>query len=318
MSADASLLRFDGRVAIVTGAARGLGRAYAVLLAQRGARVLVNDFEVDVRGEARSSSPAAELVDAIRQAGGSAAANFDSVTQGERIASAALVAFGRIDILVNNAGILRDRAFHNMTDLEWNGVLDVHLNGAFKTTRAAWPRLREQRYGRIVFITSAAALWGNFGQGNYCAAKAGVIGLAAALAQEGLEFNIRVNCVSPSAASRMAEGTTPPQNLSRMSPDLVAPTVAFLCHESVPVSGGVFEVGVGYVGEVRHHRSCGVNLGVQGHSPETIRDRWDDLTDFSKPTAPRTRDEVLAPFNRNLPAPMVDAGRARGPKPRSR
>lgn len=303
-------LRFDGRVAIVTGAGRGIGRAHARLLASRGAAVLVNDFD-PTAGTASAGSAALAVAAEITSAGGRAMANCESVTSGARIVQAALDAFGRIDILINNAGFLRDRTFHKMTDEEWSAVLDVHLQGAFAVTREAWPLLRAQRYGRVVFTTSGAALWGNFGQANYCAAKAGVIGLMRALAHEGRDYGVQVNCLAPSAASRLAETVVSGENLQVMSPDLVSPAVAYLVHEQTQATGRIFEVGVGYVGEVQLHRASGANLGVLGHTPETIREAWPEITDFAHPVAPGSTDEVLEPFNRNLPEPIIPS------KPRS-
>jgi 3-hydroxyacyl-CoA dehydrogenase/3a,7a,12a-trihydroxy-5b-cholest-24-enoyl-CoA hydratase len=294
-------LRFDNRVAIVTGAGRGIGRAHARLLASRGASVLVNDFDPTATSTASAGSAAHTVAAEIASAGGRAIANCESVTSGAHIVQAALDGFGRIDILINNAGFLRDRTFHKMTKEEWGAVLDVHLQGAFAVTREAWPLMRGQRYGRVVFTTSGAALWGNFGQANYCAAKAGVIGLMRALAQEGSDYGIHVNCLAPSAASRLAETVVSGENLQVMSPDLVSPAVAYLVHERTQVTGRIFEVGVGYVGEVKLHRASGANFGVLGHTPETIREAWRKITDFAHPVAPESAEEVLEPFNRNLP-----------------
>lgn len=234
------MLRFEDQTAIVTGAGQGLGRAYALLLAERGAAVVVNDL----------SDAADAVVEEIRAAGGRAIANRDSVSTaegGEAIVAAALKEFGSLHILVNNAGILRDRAFHNMAMQDVDDVIDVHLKGTFYVTAPAWRHLRQAGYGRIVLTASNSGIIGNFGQANYGAAKTGMIGLARVLAAEGRRSNIGVNVIAPAAATAMTEGLLPAEVVDALSPDAVAPVVAWLSHESCTQTGEVFSAGGGRV-----------------------------------------------------------------------
>lgn len=293
-------LRFDDRVAVITGGGGALGRAYALLLAARGAKIVVNDIAAR-----QGQSPAATVAEEIRAAGGEAIASTHSVERGEDIIADALNAFGRVDIVINNAGILRDRSFHKMSVEEWTEVHRVHLFGSFSITRAAWPHLRDQRYGRVIMISSGAGLWGNFGQANYCSAKLGLHGLTLALMHEGEKVGIKVNTVSPSAASRLATTMVSPRNLAVMSPDLVSPVVAYLCHDSCPVSGAFIEAGVGHVDCVQFQRSPGVNFGANGFTPEDVAARWGNICDMMNAYSPRTFAEIMAPFEKNLPEPMT-------------
>jgi NAD(P)-dependent dehydrogenase (short-subunit alcohol dehydrogenase family) len=244
-----SELGFDGRVAIVTGAGNGLGRAHARLLAARGARVVVNDLGGAIDGSGASSGPAADVVAEIEADGGEAVTSTDSVATpegGAAIVQTALDGFGRVDIVVNNAGIVRDRAFHNMTPADVTSVLDVHVGGAFWVTLAAWPHLRDQGYGRVVFTSSASGLLGNFGQSNYGAAKTALFGLTRVLAAEGARRGIKVNAIAPMARTRMT-GELLGDLADRLDPDLVAPVVGWLAHEDCDVSGEVFSVAGGRV-----------------------------------------------------------------------
>ncbi len=246
-------LKFDGQVAIVTGAGNGLGRAYAHALAERGARVVVNDLGSTARGEGADGSAATAVVEEIVTAGGEAAANTASVSTPEGAASVvatALDAFGRIDVVVNNAGILRDKAFHKMALEDWDSVLDVHLRGSFFVTQAAFPHLRDQGYGRIVMTTSPAGLYGNFGQSNYGAAKMGIVGLARTLAHEGARANIRTNVIAPAALTRLIQGIADPSKLPPLPAELVAPVVVFLSHERCELNGQILSAGGGRVGAV--------------------------------------------------------------------
>ncbi len=245
-------LGFDGRVAIVTGAGNGLGRAHALLLAARGAQVLVNDLGGSVDGAGASAGPAATVAQEIEDSGGVALANTDTVATpegGRALVAAALEAFGRIDIVVNNAGILRDRAFHNLTPDELDPVLDVHLRGSFFVTLPAWRVMRERGYGRVVFTSSASGILGNFGQANYGAAKMGVVGMTRVLAIEGGPHGIRVNAIAPMARTRMTDGLLGDMH-DWLDPELVAPVAAWLAHERCSVTGEVFTVGGGRVGRV--------------------------------------------------------------------
>ncbi len=243
-------IRFDDRVAVVTGAGAGLGRIYALELARRGARVVVND-----RGGSRdgtgdgSSSPSDRVVEEIRAAGGEAVANYDNVSTvdgGANIVQAALDAFGSVDILINNAGILRDKSFIKMAPEAWHAVLDVHLKGAYNVTRPAFAVMKEKGYGRIVMTTSAAGLYGNFGQANYAAAKMGLVGLMNTLKLEGEKYGIKVNTVAPIAASRLTEDVMPPELVARSKPEFVSPLVLYLCADRCPVSGNIYNAGMGF------------------------------------------------------------------------
>ena len=242
-------IRFDNRVAIVTGAGAGLGRVYAMELARRGARVVVNDLggTRDGVGDG-SSSPADRVVEEIRAAGGEAVANYANVSTadgGTNIVQAALDAFGSVDILINNAGILRDKSFTKMAPEAWHAVLDVHLKGAYNVTRPAFAVMREKGYGRIVMTTSAAGLYGNFGQANYAAAKMGLVGLMNTLKLEGEKYGIKVNTVAPIAASRLTENVMPPELVARSKPEFVSPLVLYLCADRCPVSGNIYNAGMG-------------------------------------------------------------------------
>ena len=245
-------LGFDGRVAIVTGAGNGLGRAHALLLAARGAQVVVNDLGGAVDGAGASSGPAAAVAREIEEAGGVALANADTVATpdgGRALVDAAVGAFGRVDIVVNNAGILRDRSFHNLTPDELDPVLDVHLRGSFFVTVPAWRVMRERGYGRVVFTSSASGILGNFGQANYGAAKMGVVGMTRVLAIEGARHGIRVNAIAPMARTRMTDGLLGDMH-DRLDPELVSPVAAWLAHERCSVTGEVFTVGGGRVGRM--------------------------------------------------------------------
>ena len=243
-------MRFDGKVAIVTGAGKGLGRSYALLLASRGAKVVVNDLGGSLRGQGEKGAEAADLVvKEIRDAGGIAVANYDSVEFGEKIVQTALDAFGTVDILINNAGILRDVSFGKMKEIDWDLIMKVHLKGAYSLTRAAWPIMRSKNYGRIINTSSASGIFGSFGQANYATAKLGLVGFTKSLALEGAKRNILVNAIAPIAGTRMTATIMPENFLKIIDPKLVAPFVAYLCHDSCTDNGGLFEVGAGYVAQ---------------------------------------------------------------------
>jgi NAD(P)-dependent dehydrogenase (short-subunit alcohol dehydrogenase family) len=253
-------LRFEGRVAIVTGAGRGLGRSYARLLAARGASVVVNDVGAALDGTGASEEPAKSVVEEILAAGGIAVADTHSVASaegGEAIVAHALEAFGRVDIVVNNAGILRDKAFHNMTGEMWDAVHGTHLRGAFNVTKPAYGRMRAQGHGRIVMTSSPAGTYGNFGQANYSAAKMGLIGFARTISVEGAKFDVKANVVSPNAATRMTEGLTGELG-PFMQPEKVAPVVAYLCHPSCTLAGEVLSAGAGRIARVFVGESAGI------------------------------------------------------------
>jgi NAD(P)-dependent dehydrogenase (short-subunit alcohol dehydrogenase family) len=243
-----------GKVAVVTGAGRGIGREMAMLMARYGARVVVNDYGGTESGAGTASEPADETVREIKAAGGEAVANYDSVASmagGQRIVGAALDAFGRVDIIVNNAGILRDRMIFNMTEEEWDAVINTHLKGSFAVTRAAVPHMREQRAGRIIYMTSTSGLVGNVGQANYAAAKMGLVGLMKVAALDMARYNVTANCISPFAWTRMI-GTIPTETpaqkarvekIKQLSPAHIAPLAAFLASDDAKdVTGQVFGV----------------------------------------------------------------------------
>ena len=294
-------LRFDNRVAIVTGAGNGLGRSHALLLASRGAKVVVNDLGGTATGGGKSSAAADKVVEEIKAAGGEAIANYDSVEDGEKIVQAALDTWKRIDIVVNNAGILRDTSFKKLTVEDWDLILRVHVNGAFKVTKAAWDHMLEAGYGRIVMTASAAGIYGNFGQANYAMAKLGLVGFSNTLALEGLKKNVRVNTIAPIAGSRLTETVLPKNMTDALKPEYVSGLVAYLCHESTEETGGLFEVGGGLFAKLRWERTEGklFKLG-RPITPEQIKNNWKQVTDFSKSTHPTTINESMGPILGNL------------------
>lgn len=299
-------IRFDGKVAIVTGAGNGLGRAHALLLGSRGAKVVVNDLGVSTDGRGSSSAAADAVVAEIRALGGEAVADHHSVTEGEKIVATALEAFGTVDILINNAGILRDTSFHKMTEEQWDLIQDVHVKGAFRLTHAVWPIMRDKGYGRIVMTASGAGIFGNFGQCNYSTAKSGLIGFANSLAIEGASKNIRVNTIAPIAASRMviASGLFPEEMHERLKVEDVAPLVGWLCSEQCPDTGGLFEVGGGFHAKYRWERSKGRFLHTNTLSPELVRDNWARITQFDEQSVhPANGGESFKEFFERLDSP---------------
>ena len=277
-------IRFDGRVAIITGSGAGLGRAYALELARRGARVVVNDFGGARDGAGQgSSSPADQVVQEIKDLGGEAVASYDNVATpegGENIVKTALNAFGRVDILINNAGILRDKGFLKMEPENWQVVLAVHLNGAYHVTRSAFQAMRDNGYGRIVMTTSAAGLYGNFGQTNYSSAKLALVGFMNTLRLEGQKYNIKVNTIAPVAASRLTEDVMPPDMFEKLKPDYVAGIVTYLCSEDCQESGAIFNTAAGYYSRAAILTGPGITLG-DGQNPPTvedIRDHWREIS----------------------------------------
>ncbi|VVP78474.1 Putative short-chain type dehydrogenase/reductase [Pseudomonas fluorescens] len=289
------------KVVIVTGAGGGLGRAHALLFASRGARVVVNDLGGSTCGEGANASAADRVVAEIREAGGSAVSNHDSVTDGQRIVEQALDEFGRVDVVVNNAGILRDKTFHKMDDSDWDLVYRVHVEGAYKVTRAAWPHLREQGWGRVIFTASTSGIYGNFGQSNYAMAKLGLYGLTRTLALEGRKHGVLVNAIAPTGGTRMTEGLIPQHVFERLKPELISPLVVFLGSEQCQDSGELFEVGGGWIGKVRWERSLGVGFDPrEGFTPEQVADRWRQISDFTDAVHPRDSLEALQEMMANL------------------
>ncbi|XP_057653667.1 peroxisomal multifunctional enzyme type 2-like isoform X1 [Diorhabda carinulata] len=277
-------LRFDNRVAVVTGAGAGLGRAYALLFASRGAKVVVNDLGGGRHGDGSSSKAADAVVEEIKRNGGIAVADYNSVVDGEKIIQTALNNFGRVDILVNNAGILRDRSFMKISDQDWDLIHNVHLKGSFKTTQAAFPIFKKQKYGRIIMTASNSGLYGNFGQANYSAAKLGLVGLANTIAIEGNKSNIFCNVIVPTAASRLTEDILPPDLFAQLKPEFIAPVVAYLCHESCQENGSIIEAAAGWAGRCTIVRANGALLRSNiedGVSIENVKTNWETIRDIS-------------------------------------
>ncbi|MFM7253374.1 MAG: SDR family oxidoreductase [Ilumatobacteraceae bacterium] len=289
-------LGFNGKVVVITGAGGGLGRQHALLMAQRGALIVVNDLGGAVDGSGSDKGAAERVVDEIRGLGCEAVADTNSVSTpegGAAIIDTAVKAFGRVDVVVNNAGILRDKAFHNMEPDLLDPVLDVHLRGAFNVTRPAWALMREQGYGRIVSTSSAAGIFGNFGQTNYGAAKMGLVGFTRVLAVEGAKYNIKANAIAPLAFTRMTENLLGALG-EKLDPALVSPLVAFLAHDDCPVSGQTFSVGGGRVAHVLIAETQGYyNPSL---SLEDVRDHWEQITDRTGFAVPGNIAEETALF----------------------
>jgi NAD(P)-dependent dehydrogenase (short-subunit alcohol dehydrogenase family) len=276
-------IRFDGRVAVITGAGGGLGRVYALELAKRGAKIVVNDFggARDGAGEG-SATPARKVVDEILALGGEAVANYDNIATaegGEGVVKSALDAFGTVDILINNAGILRDKSILKMEPETWQAVLDVHLHGAYHVTKPAFAVMKEKGYGRIIMTTSAAGLYGNFGQTNYGAAKLALVGFMNTLKLEGAKYDIKVNTVAPVAASRLMADIIPPEILEKMKPEFVAPLVLFLASEKCPVTGRIYNAGVGFYNRAAVMTSAGTVIGDGKKIPtlEEVGAAWEEI-----------------------------------------
>lgn len=276
-----SEIRFDGRVAVVTGAGGGLGRAYALLLAARGAKVVVNDLGGTFDGSGADSTPAQKVVDEIKAAGGEAVANYDSVSEWEGaqdIIKTAIDTYGKIEILINNAGILRDKSLMKMELEDYRKVMSVHLDGTFFCTKAAFPHLREQAYGRIVSTASAAGVYGNFGQTNYGAAKMGIAGLMNCVAQEGARYNILANTIIPTAGTRLTFTVMPEEVIAKVKPEFVAPIVAWLCSEQCEESAKMYSAGGGYYSRAAVVEGPGVFLDAnQEITIEMVVDQLDQI-----------------------------------------
>jgi NAD(P)-dependent dehydrogenase (short-subunit alcohol dehydrogenase family) len=286
-------LGFDGKVAIVTGAGGGLGRSHALELARRGALVVVNDLGGSVDGTGGGTTAAQAVVDEIKAAGGEAVANYDSVATpegGKAIVQTALDSFGGVHIIVNNAGILRDASFKNMDRDKLEPVLDVHLKGSFYVTQPAWEHFRAQNYGRIVNTSSAAGIFGNFGQANYGAAKMGLVGFTRVLAVEGAKNNIKANAIAPVAKTRMTEDLLGAL-ADKLMPETVTPLVVWLAHEDVPVTGEVYSVGGGRVARV----FIGVTPGFTDPklTAESVRDNFEAIRNEDGYKVPANLTEEL-------------------------
>ncbi|MEY4255711.1 MAG: hypothetical protein RLZZ141_938 [Pseudomonadota bacterium] len=274
-------IRFDGKVAIVTGAGGGLGRQHALELARRGAKVVVNDLGGSMDGTGGNSAAAEAVVAEIKAAGGEAIANGASVTDDAGVANLVkqtMDAYGRIDILIANAGILRDKSFSKMELSDFEAVMQVHVWGTFKPIKAVWEIMKTQNYGRIVVTTSSSGMYGNFGQANYGAAKMAVLGLMNTLKIEGQKNNIRVNAISPVAATRMTEGLMPPEVLEKLKPEYVTPGVVYLVSEDAP-TGAILTAGAGAFALSRIFETEGVYLAEGGLSVEEVAANWEKISD---------------------------------------
>ena len=295
-------ISFEGRVAIVTGAGGGLGRAYALELARRGARVVVNDLGGAVDGSGQSDAALA-VVEEIKAAGGEAMPDGGSVTdlaQMQAMVAKAREAWGGVHILINNAGILRDKSFAKMDMADFRSVVDVHLIGSANCTHAAWAPMREQGYGRILMTASSTGLYGNFGQANYAAAKLGLVGFAKTLALEGARDNVRVNTIAPTAATRMTEALFPPELLARFKPELVAPAALFLVSEDAP-TGVILGAGAGVVQAAHITLTRGVALAEQ--TPEAVAESFAAITDRDGETVPQSGAEQAMTIMQRLQGP---------------
>ncbi|MCB1246324.1 MAG: SDR family NAD(P)-dependent oxidoreductase [Acidimicrobiia bacterium] len=275
------MITFDEQVAIVTGAGHGLGRSHALALAERGARVVVNDLGGARDGTGASTTPAEAVVAEIEAAGGEAIANAADVTDAEAVeamVAEAIDRWGRIDILINNAGVLRDKSFANMTVDDFEFVVGVHLMGTAICTRAVWEHMREASYGRVVVTSSSSGLYGNFGQANYGAAKLGVVGLMNTLRAEGAKYDIRVNALAPVAHTRMTDELLPDEAKDLLKPEEVTPGVLFLVSREAP-NGVILAAGAGGYATTRIYETRGIHLDPGERNPETIAARFDEIRD---------------------------------------
>ena len=273
-------IRYDGKVAIVTGAGGGLGRSHAIELAKRGAKVVVNDLGGSVSGEGQNSDAALAVVAEIKALGGDAIAhpaNVAVMEDVEDMVAKTMDAWGRIDILVNNAGILRDKSFIKMDMADFKLVLDVHLMGSVNCTKAVWEIMKNQEYGRIVMTSSSSGLYGNFGQSNYGAAKLGVVGFMNTLAQEGAKYNIRVNALAPTAGTRMTEGLMSEQAFNLLTPETVTPAVLYLVNEDAPTHT-ILAAGAGAYAVAKIVETDAVWLPIEEQTPEGIAAHWDQIS----------------------------------------
>ena len=286
-------LRFDGRVAIVTGAGNGLGRQHALALASRGAKVVINDLGGARDGSGESLSAAQKVVSEITAAGGVAIASGASVTDAggvERMVADTLSAYGRVDILINNAGILRDKSFAKMSIEEFRAVIDVHLMGAMICSKAVWEAMRTQNYGRIVMTTSSSGLYGNFGQSNYGAAKMAVVGLMQTLSIEGAKNGIHVNCLAPTATTRMTDDILPGAMQDHFKAEYVTPAVVFLASEQAPTRC-ILTAGAGTFASANVTLTGGVHLGFDAETPEKIAAQFGAITARDAEVVPKSGAE---------------------------
>ena len=280
-------ISFKDKVVIVTGSGNGLGRSHALQFAQRGAKIVVNDLGGAIDGSGGSSEAAEKVVDEIKQNGGEAIANGSSVTDKagvKKLVEDTMAAFGRIDVLVNNAGVLRDKSFGKMTLDDFEFVVDVHLMGSVYCTKAVWPIMVEQNYGRVIMTSSSSGVYGNFGQTNYGAAKLGVVGFMNSLKIEGQKYNIKVNSLIPVAATRMTESLMPKEVLEKLQPDVVSPAVLFMASEDAP-TGIMLSAGAGVYALAQIIQAPGIALTGDDANPDKIAERWNEISDMSEAKA---------------------------------
>lgn len=312
-------IRFDDKVAVITGAGAGLGRAYGLELATRGAKVVVNDLGGARDGSGEGSTSAADkVVEEIKALGGEAVASYDSVATvegGEAIINKAVETFGKVDILINNAGILRDRTLAKMEPEEWAAVESVHLHAAYNVTRPAFLKMRENGYGRIIVTSSSAGLYGNFGQVNYSAAKMGLVGFMHTLKLEGEKHNIKVNTIAPFAATRLTEDVLPPDLLERSQPEYVAPMVLYLCWEGCEQSGMIFNAGMGSFNRAAVLTGPGavVGDGRTPPSPEQIAQQWDAINDMTGAVESHNATAALGLMMQAFTPKEVETEKGEGP-----
>jgi len=275
-------ISFEGQVALVTGAGGGLGRSYALDLARRGAKVVVNDLGGDPHGQGENRSAAQKVVDEIKAAGGEAVPNYNSVSEydgGFNMVKTAIDTWGRLDAVICNAGILRDVAFHNMSEEDWDKVFAVHIKGSFTVLRAAWPVFRQQSYGRVVLTTSSSGIYGQFGQANYGAAKTSMLGLMNVLKQEGAKYNVMVNTIAPVAGTRLTQTVMPQELVDKLTPDFVTPAVTYLVSKDNTESGLVIEAGAGNFNRAAIVKGPGLRPGMdEVKSAEWVQENWKAIT----------------------------------------
>ena len=291
-------IRFDNKVAIVTGAGGGIGKEHALELAKRGAKVVVNDLGGSVDGSGASDA-ANEVVELIKSEGGEAMSNGASVTDLDAVkvmVNQTMEEWGRIDILINNAGILRDKSFHKVTLEDFNLVMDVHFQGSLNCTHTIYPIMREQEYGRIIFTSSASGVYGNFGQTNYGSAKMAMIGLMNTLKLEGQNKNIFTNSITPVAYTRMTEGLIPEDFGKNLSSEFITPAVIYLASEEAP-NGATIAAGAGVFSRILIHETMGVSLGMgEDMTPENIHANWDKISDMTEARALQNGGEQTLKF----------------------
>ena len=286
----------EGKVVIVTGAGRGIGREVALAAAREGAKLVVNDLGGAVDGEGASNAPAQEVVDEIKRAGGQAVANFDIVAEpgpAANIVKTAVDSFGTVDIVVNNAGVLRDKTFHNMTVEDFDFVVKVHFLGTAYVTHAAWPIMRAKAYGRVVVTSSNSGIYGNFGQANYAGAKLAVVGFMNALRLEGQKYNIFVNALAPVAGTRMTESLMTPEMLAKLDPSFVSPMVAYLCSEQCQRTGEIFSAGAGNFARIEYREAPGVRITGRAPTLEDVADNIEKIADLTTNKVYRTSSEEV-------------------------